>query len=92
MSEAKIQSKIIKYLKKQGRLVIKLIRTNYTGVPDICCFKKDKVLWIEVKTESGVLSKIQIIRHKEILTLTGNKVMIPYGYDDFLDKYNERQI
>ena len=89
MSEAKIQSKIIKFLKKQGWLTIKLIRTNYTGVPDIVAHKKNKILWIEVKTESGVLSKMQMFRHKEILKLTGEKVMIPFGYDDFLMKYNE---
>jgi Holliday junction resolvase len=67
MTEQQIQSKRIKELEAEGYYVIKLIKTNKNGIPDIIAIPKDcDVLFIEVKTSKGKLSKLQEYRLKEI--------------------------
>lgn len=67
MTEQQIQSKRIKELEAEGYYVIKLIKTNKNGIPDIIAIPKDcDVLFIEVKTPKGKLSKLQEYRLKEI--------------------------
>ena len=56
MLESKIQNKIINKLKADGYLVIKIIRANVSGVPDILAMKDGKVCFIEVKQKKGKLS------------------------------------
>jgi hypothetical protein len=63
MSEAEIQSKIIKRLTKDGWLVVKLIKTNMNGIMDLMAIKAgEATFFIEVKTPKGVLSEIQKYR------------------------------
>ena len=38
MTEQQIQSKKIKELEAEGYYVIKLIKTNKNGIPDVACF------------------------------------------------------
>ena len=65
--EQKIQAKIIKELEEQGYYVIKLIKTNKNGIPDLIAIPKDSdVLFVEVKGPKGKLSKLQEYRHKEL--------------------------
>jgi len=66
MTESKIQSKRIKQLESEGWYVIKLIKTNKNGIPDLIAIKYDEVLFIECKTEKGKLSKLQEYRIKEL--------------------------
>ncbi len=67
MTEQKIQAKRIKQLEKDGYYVIKLINTNKNGIPDLIAIKKGAdVLFSEIKTKSGKLSKIQEYRQKEL--------------------------
>jgi len=67
MTEQQIQAKRIKELEAEGYYVIKLIKTNKNGIPDIIAIPKDcDVLFIEVKTSKGKLSKLQEYRLKEI--------------------------
>lgn len=66
MTEQQVQSKKIKELEAQGYYVIKLIKTNKNGIPDLVAFKKDEVLFVEVKAKNGVLSKLQEYRIKEL--------------------------
>ena len=68
MTEQKIQSKRIKQLEAAGYYVIKLIQTNKNGIPDLVAIKKDCqcVLFSEVKTPKGKLSKLQEYRLKEL--------------------------
>jgi len=67
MTEQQIQSKRIKELEADGYYVIKLIKTNKNGIPDILAIPKDSnALFIEVKTPKGKLSKLQEYRLKEI--------------------------
>ena len=67
MTEQQIQSKLIKELEAQGYYVIKLIKTNKNGIPDLLAIpKKSDVEFYEVKTSTGRVSKLQEYRHKEL--------------------------
>lgn len=67
MTEQQIQSKRIKELEAQGYYVIKLIRTNKNGIPDLIAIPPNSdVLFSEVKRPEGRLSKLQEFRIKEL--------------------------
>jgi Holliday junction resolvase len=66
MLESKIQSKIIKKLELNGFYVLKIIRANKNGCPDILAVKDGKATFIEVKRPDGVLSELQKLRIKEL--------------------------
>ncbi len=67
MTEQQIQSKRIKQLEEEGYYVIKLVKTNKNGIPDIIAIPKDSgVLFSEVKTPKGKVSKLQEYRLKEL--------------------------
>jgi hypothetical protein len=67
MTEQQIQSKKIKELESQGYYVIKLIKTNKNGIPDLLILPKNSdAFFIEVKKEGGVLSKLQEYRINEL--------------------------
>ena len=67
MTEQQIQSKRIKQLEAEGYYVIKLVKTNKNGIPDIIAIPKDcDVLFSEVKTPKGKVSKLQEYRLKEL--------------------------
>lgn len=67
MKESQIQSKKIKELEAQGYYVLKLIKTNKNGIPDLLAIPPDSnVLFIEVKGPTGKLSPLQEYRIKEL--------------------------
>ena len=67
MTEQQIQSKRIKELESQRYYVLKLIKTNKNGIPDLVAFKPNAdVLFSEVKRPTGVVSKLQEYRLKEL--------------------------
>lgn len=67
MTEQQIQAKRIKQLEEEGYFVLKLIKTNKNGIPDIIAISPDSnVIFSEVKTPSGKLSKLQEYRLKEL--------------------------
>ena len=67
MTEQQIQSKRIKELEESGYFVIKLIRTNKNGIPDLLAIPRDSdVLFSEIKKPDGKLSKLQQYRIKEL--------------------------
>lgn len=67
MLESKIQAKIIKRFTDEGYFVIKLIKTNKNGIPDLMALKNGKTIFIEVKRPLlGKLSKVQEYRIKEL--------------------------
>ena len=81
MTEQQIQSKRIKELEAQGYYVIKLIRTNKNGIPDLIAIPKDSdVEFYEVKRPTGKTSKLQEYRVKE-LQAHGLKVEIYKGIE-----------
>ena len=67
MTEQQIQTKRIKELEAEGYYVIKLIKTNKNGIPDLIAIPPDcDVLFSEVKKVNGKLSKLQEYRLKEL--------------------------
>lgn len=67
MTEQQIQSKLIKELEAQDYYVIKLVKTNKNGIPDLVAIPRDSdVKFFEVKTSIGKVSKLQEYRHKEL--------------------------
>ena len=81
MKESQYQKKISDNLEKEGYFVINLIKTNRTGIPDLLAVKKcscNSVVFIECKTPTGKLSKIQeyMLNH---LQNYSNSVSVSYG-------------
>ena len=78
MSEAKHQNKLIRQLEKDGWYVLKLIKTNKNGIPDLLALKKNELpFFIEVKGEKGKPSELQKYRIRELNQL-GFKAQINY--------------
>jgi hypothetical protein len=67
MTEQQIQTKKIKELEDKGYYVIKLIKTNKNGIPDLIAIPPNSdVLFCEVKKPNGKVSKLQEYRIKEL--------------------------
>ena len=67
MKEQDIQRKRIKDLEDQGYYVLKLIKTNKNGIPDLLAIKKGaNVIFSEIKTKNGKVSELQEYRLKEL--------------------------
>lgn len=56
------QQTIIKEWEFKGYIVLKNIRLNKTGYPDLQCLKNGKTIWIEVKEEKDTLKPLQKLR------------------------------
>lgn len=73
MREQAIQNKRIKQLESDGYYVLKLVKTNKNGIPDVLAIHPNgHVLFSEIKTPTGRLSKLQEYRLKELAS---------YGFD-----------
>ena len=60
MTEATIERHLVDGVKKLGGMCLKFVRPSTPGVPDRLIITKDgKVIFVELKTEVGRLSKIQ---------------------------------
>tara|TARA_R110000850_G_C9891138_1_gene458884 strand:+ start:665 stop:904 length:240 start_codon:yes stop_codon:yes gene_type:complete len=67
MTEQQIQAKRIKELEAEGYYVIKLIKTNKNGIPDLVAIPPNcGVIFSEIKKPKGVVSAIQKYRIKEL--------------------------
>lgn len=66
MTEQAIQKKIITQLEKQGYFVLKLIKCNKNGYPDLIAVKENETIFIEVKRPNGKLSELQKVRIQEL--------------------------
>lgn len=64
--ESKIQKETIDRLEAQGFFVIKLIKTNKNGIPDLIAMRNEEYFFVEVKSAKGKLSKIQEYRIAEM--------------------------
>ena len=82
-SEAKIQARILKYLRSLGRVcwAVKAAVCNERGVPDILCCYRGRFVGFEVKTETGRISGPQCIQNERIRRACGRAVVV-HGIDD----------
>jgi Holliday junction resolvase len=76
MKEQQIQTKIIKYIQASGGYVVKVITASKAGVPDILCCIKGKFIGIEVKTETGRASPLQLANIELIKQAGGEAAFI----------------
>lgn len=82
MREQQVQTKLIKELEAKGYYVIKLVKTNKNGIPDLIAIPPNSdVEFIEVKRHGGKPSKLQEYRIKE-LNNHGVKAIIFYGPEE----------
>ena len=67
MTEQQIQKKRINELESEGYYVLKLMKTNKNGIPDLIAIPPNSgVLYSEVKTKRGKVSQLQEYRIKEL--------------------------
>jgi hypothetical protein len=65
--ESTYQRKLKKHFEANGWLVIKIVRATVNGYPDLMLLHPLRpTIFIEVKDERGVLSKVQEYRIKEL--------------------------
>lgn len=76
--ESVIQSSLIKKYESQGYMVVKLILTNKSGIPDLLLLKDGKASFIEVKREGQKPRPLQEYRIKELRSL-GFEVHVENG-------------
>jgi len=63
------QHQVIKEMEAKGYTVLKTIRLNKAGYPDLLCLKDGTVTWIEVKEEKDTLKPLQKKRIDELKKL-----------------------
>lgn len=67
MTEQQIQKRRIDQLEAEGYYVIKLVKTNKNGIPDLIAIPHGSdVLFSEIKKPNGKLSSLQKYRLKEL--------------------------
>jgi len=67
MNEQQFQTKLIKYYEDKGYYVLKLIKTNKNGIPDLLCLKPGEApIFVEVKAKGGKTSPLQEFRIREL--------------------------
>lgn len=76
MLESTIQSNIIKKLTNNGWLIIKVIKCNLNGIPDLVCLKDGRTVFIEVKSEKGKPSELQKFRIKQLKELGFEAIVV----------------
>ena len=88
-SEIKLQSKIIKYLKKNADYVNRITKATFNGICDLFFVLKGVTYFIEVKDkDSGKIAPIQqyviakLNKHSKIAFIIDD-------YDEFLELYEK---
>lgn len=69
-SEKVIERKLVEYVKKEGGLCIKLLTSQYIGLPDrLCLFPNGKLVFVELKSTGQKPRKIQLFVHNKLRSL-----------------------
>lgn len=86
-SEQQIQKEIVDYLEKNNYYVVKVVRANKSGVPDILFCKNGKFCAVEVKAK-GKKSKVTELQkhHLFLIQSSGGKAIVA---DDLFDVIEE---
>ena len=66
MTESKIQKQIIDNFTNRGFMVVKLMKTNTNGIPDLLILKNGIAKFVEVKKPGGKISQLQKYRIKKL--------------------------
>jgi Holliday junction resolvase len=74
---SKHQVKVMNDMQSKGYLVIKLIKTNCNGIPDLLCLKDGEAIFIECKEKKDTVKPLQAYRIKQLQEL---------GFKAYVDK------
>lgn len=89
MLEKEIERRMCEMIRKRGGLTYKFTSPGNVGVPDRLIITPTGVVWfVELKTETGRLSKIQKWQIRE-LEKRGANVQVVYGLQGAIDFVNE---
>ena len=81
MKESYIENYLVRKVKEHGGLCLKFVSPGNPGVPDRIIVTSDgKTIYVELKTETGRLAKIQKWQRSE-LEKRGADVRVLYGMD-----------
>lgn len=69
MLESKVQSKMIKLAEESGWYVLKLMKTNKNGIPDLYLYRGGRTVFVEVKAEGKKARPLQEFRIKELMAI-----------------------
>jgi len=90
MSESKLQSKILAWLKKEGFYVFKTILCNRNGIPDIIgCTPEGRFFAIEVKYGNGKATPLQLWNLEQIES-KGGIAILAYDLESVKSRLAER--
>jgi len=84
---SKFQAKTIKKLKSKGWTVLKTIRLNESGYPDLICMLNGVTIWVECKEEKDTLKPLQLFRINELKKNGFNAFVEHDGKYSELDEY-----
>lgn len=89
MKEADLERKFVNTVRRNGGRAYKWVSPSNAGVPDRIVFlPSGKVYFVELKTETGKLSSIQVLQIKR-LRLLGQDVRVLYGEQDIQEFLKE---
>lgn len=90
MLEKEVEKLLVKKVKDLGGMAYKFVSPGNSGVPDrIVLFPDGKIIFVELKTDKGVISKLQERQINRIKNF-GQDVSILFGKDgveSFIKKY-----
>jgi hypothetical protein len=84
MLEKHIEHYFVKWCKDQGVLSLKLALLSGGGFPDRTCIANGRVIFIELKTRTGVVSPLQLHWHKK-LSDAGLKVFVARSAEEAIN-------
>jgi hypothetical protein len=85
MLESKIQARLIKKYEADGYFVVKIIKANMAGVPDLLLINKQTLVasWVEVKAPNGKISPLQKLFARKYRALGGIARFVTENDQDF---------
>lgn len=87
MNESKIQKEIMDYLKEKHYYVIKVVRANVGGVPDILACKDGKFFAVEVKAKGKKATVTELQKyHLDLIKRTGGKAIVADSVYDLIEE------
>jgi len=86
--EKTLEKRLRLAVEKLGGKCLKFVSPGNAGVPDRMVLLRGRVWFVEVKTEHGVLSALQVAVHK-ILAATGHEVRIIKNEQDLRNLLHE---
>lgn len=92
MRERDVEKRLTQGVKNLGGLCLKWVSPGNVGVPDRIVLLDGEVIFVELKTEHGRLSPVQV-RQLERIAMRGGEVEVLWGMsavEDFLKRLGNR--